>query len=181
MPHQGSWFGGLSWIAYSSCFTRLAAILAKRADGRPVKLLYDESGYYCLGDEAGTYQCKVGAKKDGTITAFHWHMIGIRNPALEKTYDSTRIPNIRNPPASFRKQHLLSLSARRLLRNSLHYDSAGSGRQGDKAEDSPKRRAAPAGSSGTASILSRQESRRSRDQEQHDFRESKFRKQKNGP
>ena len=59
-----------------------------------MKLLYDESSYYCGGDDAGTYKCKVGAKKDGTITAVHWHMLGIRNPAIEKTHVSTKIPNI---------------------------------------------------------------------------------------
>jgi CO/xanthine dehydrogenase Mo-binding subunit len=94
-PYQGSWFGGLAWLAYSTSFVRLAAILAKRAVNRPVKLLYDESSFYCGGDEAGRYDCKVGARKDGTITAFHWHMFGARNPAVDKTYECTRIPNIR--------------------------------------------------------------------------------------
>jgi CO/xanthine dehydrogenase Mo-binding subunit len=94
MPYQGSYFGGFSWLAYSSCFTRLAVILARRAEGRPVKLLFDESNHYVLGDDAGTYTCKIGAKKDGTITACHWHMVGVRNPVVEKTYESTRIPNI---------------------------------------------------------------------------------------
>ena len=94
MPYQGSWFGGISWLSYSYSFIRLAAILAKRAGGKPVKLLYDESGFYCGGDDCGTFKCKVGAKKDGTITALHWHMLGIRNPAVEKTHESTKIPNI---------------------------------------------------------------------------------------
>jgi CO/xanthine dehydrogenase Mo-binding subunit len=94
MPYQGSWYGGLSWLSYSYAFVRLAAILAKRASGKPVKLLWDESGFYCGGDDAGTYRCKVGVKADGTITAYHWHMLGIRNPAIEKTHVSTKIPNI---------------------------------------------------------------------------------------
>jgi xanthine dehydrogenase molybdenum-binding subunit len=94
-PFQGSWFGGLAWLAYSTSFVRLAAILAKRAVNKPVKLLYDESNFYCGGDEAGRYDCKVGVKKDGTITAYHWHMYGARNPAVDKTYECTRIPNIR--------------------------------------------------------------------------------------
>ncbi|MBN2242224.1 MAG: molybdopterin-dependent oxidoreductase [Acidobacteria bacterium] len=94
MPYQGSWYGGLSWLSYSYSFIRLAAILARRASGKPVKLLWDESGYYCGGDDYGSYRCKVGAKKDGTITALHWHMQGIRNPAMEKTHESTKIPNI---------------------------------------------------------------------------------------
>ena len=94
MPYQGSWYGGFSWLSYSYAFVRLAAVLAKRAAGKPVKLLWDESGYYCGGDDAGTYKCKVGAKKDGTITGLHWHMLGIRNPAIEKSHVSTKIPNI---------------------------------------------------------------------------------------
>ncbi len=94
-PYQGSWFGGLAWLAYSDLFIKLAVILAKRAHGRPVKLLYDESGFYCGGDEAGTYACKVGAKKDGTITALHWHMVGVRNPAVDKTHECTKILNIK--------------------------------------------------------------------------------------
>jgi len=94
LPYQGSWYGGFSWLSYSYAFIRLAAILAKRVGGKPVKLLWDESGYYCGGDDAGTYRCKVGAKKDGSITALHWHMLGIRNPAMEKTHVSTKIPNI---------------------------------------------------------------------------------------
>jgi CO/xanthine dehydrogenase Mo-binding subunit len=94
-PYQGSWFGGLAWLAYSTLFIRLTAVLAKRAAGKPVKVFYDESSFYCGGDEAGKYTCKVGVKKDGTITAYHWHMAGARNPAVDKTYECTRIPNIR--------------------------------------------------------------------------------------
>ncbi len=94
MPYQGAWYGGLTWLAYSFAFVRLAAILARRAAGKPVKLLYDESSFYCGGDDAGTYTCKVGVKKDGTITATHWHMVGMRNPAFEHMNDSTKIPNI---------------------------------------------------------------------------------------
>jgi xanthine dehydrogenase molybdenum-binding subunit len=60
-----------------------------------VKLLYEESNYYCNNDEEGTYKCRVGAKKDGTITALHWHVIGMRNPAIEKTHECTAIGNIR--------------------------------------------------------------------------------------
>ena len=94
-PYQGSWFGGVTWLAYSAGFVRLAVILARRAGGRPVKLLYDESQFYCNGDEAGTYTCKVGAKRDGTITAYDWHMVGMRNPGIDKTPECTRIRNIR--------------------------------------------------------------------------------------
>jgi CO/xanthine dehydrogenase Mo-binding subunit len=95
MPYQGALFGGFSWLGYSSCFTRLAVILARRADGRPVKLTFDESNLCTLGDDTGTYTCKVGAKKDGTITAYHWHVVGVRNSATDKTYECTKIPNVR--------------------------------------------------------------------------------------
>jgi CO/xanthine dehydrogenase Mo-binding subunit len=94
-PYQGSWYGGLAWLAYSTSFVRLAVILARRSSGRPVKLLYDESNFYCNNDEEGVYKCKVGARKDGTITAGHWHMIGMRNPIIEKTHECTAIPNLR--------------------------------------------------------------------------------------
>jgi CO/xanthine dehydrogenase Mo-binding subunit len=95
-PFQGSVFGGLSWLAYSYSFIRLAVKLSKRVKGRPVKLLFDESSFYCGSDDAGTYTCKVGAKKDGTITAYHWNMVGVRNPARDKTPECTTIRNIRS-------------------------------------------------------------------------------------
>jgi hypothetical protein len=94
-PYQGSWFGGISRLAYSALFIRIAAILARRAKGRPVKPLYDESSFCCGGDESGTYTCKAGAKKDGRITAYRWHMTGVRNPAVDKTYECTAIRNLR--------------------------------------------------------------------------------------
>jgi CO/xanthine dehydrogenase Mo-binding subunit len=113
MPYQGATFGGFSWLAYASCFTRLAVILARRAEGRPVKLLYDESNHYCLGDDAGTYTCKVGAKKDGTITAVQWHIVGPRNALVDilgaTTYESTKIPNLHgtNEWGLINKGHLM--------------------------------------------------------------------------
>ncbi len=94
-PFQGSWFGGVTWLAYSAGFIRLAVILAKRAGSRPVKMLYDESQFYLNGDDAGTYTCKVGAKKDGTVTAYDWHTVGMRNPGIDKTPECTKIHNIR--------------------------------------------------------------------------------------
>lgn len=95
LPYQGCMFGGFAWLAYSACFTRLAVILARRAEGRPVKLTYDESTHYCLGDDGGTYTCTVGAKENGTITAAAWHVVGPRNALAEKTYEGTAIPNLR--------------------------------------------------------------------------------------
>jgi len=96
-PYQGAWYGGIAWMAYSTAFVRLAVILARRALNRPVKLLYDESNFYCNGDDEGIYRCKVGAKKDGTITACDWHLVGpIADSPFDKTHESTRIPNFRS-------------------------------------------------------------------------------------
>jgi xanthine dehydrogenase molybdenum-binding subunit len=94
MPYQGSWFGGINHIACPAMLVRLTAILARRVE-KPVKLLYDESQFYINGEETGTFKCRVGAKKDGTITACYWHMVGSRNPVFERTYECTGIPNIR--------------------------------------------------------------------------------------
>ena len=62
-PYQGSLFGGLAWLSYSTAFVRLATVLAKRADGNPVKLVYDESNFYCNGDDAGTYMLQGRGQK----------------------------------------------------------------------------------------------------------------------
>ena len=95
MQYQGAMFGGWSWLGYSACFNRLAVILARRAEGRPVKLLFDESNHYVQGDDTGAFICKVGMKMDGTITAYDWHIVGPRNAAIDKTHEGTKIPNIR--------------------------------------------------------------------------------------
>ena len=97
MPHQGAWYGGIAWLGYSTAFIRMAAILAKRAKDRPLKLIYDESNFYLTGDDAGTYKCRVGAKKDGTITALHWDVTGpFEEQHIEKTHASTSIEHMRN-------------------------------------------------------------------------------------
>jgi CO/xanthine dehydrogenase Mo-binding subunit len=97
VPYQGAWYGGIAWLGYSTAFIRMAAILAKRAKNRPVKLLYDESNFYVNGDDAAIYRCKVGARKDGTITALDWHVVGpFQELHFEKTHESTCIPNLRN-------------------------------------------------------------------------------------
>ena len=97
VPYQGAWYGGISWLGYSTAFIRMAAIIAKRAQNRPVKLLFDESHFYLTGDDAAIYRCKVGAKKDGTITALDWHVVGPAGELhIDKTHESTKIPNMRN-------------------------------------------------------------------------------------
>lgn len=96
-PFQGAWYGGFAWLAYSAAFIRMAAILARRVKDRPVKVLFDESNFYANGDDTAVYRCKIGAKKDGTITACDWHVIGpFGELHVDKTYESTSIANIRN-------------------------------------------------------------------------------------
>ncbi|MCL2878576.1 MAG: molybdopterin-dependent oxidoreductase, partial [Acidobacteria bacterium] len=97
VPHQGAWYGGLAWLGYSTAFVRMAAIIARRAKDRPVLLTYDESNFYLTGDDAGTYRCRVGAKRDGTITALDWDVTGpFEEQHIEKTQASTSIKNMRN-------------------------------------------------------------------------------------
>ena len=97
VPHQGAWYGGLAWLGYSTAFIRMAAIIAKRAKDRPVKLIYDESNFYLSGDDAGTYRCRIGARRDGTITAVDWDVTGpFEEQHTEKTHASTSIKNLRN-------------------------------------------------------------------------------------
>ena len=91
-PYQGSWFGGLAWLGYSTAFVRMAVVLAKRAGGRPVKLLYDESGFYCGGDEFGTYRCKVGAKKTAPSLRIIGTSRGNEIPASTKPLNAPKSP-----------------------------------------------------------------------------------------
>jgi xanthine dehydrogenase molybdenum-binding subunit len=96
-PYQGAWYGGFAWLAYSVAFIRMAAILARRAKDRPVKVLFDESNFYANGDDTAVYRCRIGAKRDGTITACDWHVIGpFGELHVDKTHESTSIANIRN-------------------------------------------------------------------------------------
>jgi CO/xanthine dehydrogenase Mo-binding subunit len=95
-PYQGALYGGIAWLAYATSFVRLAVVLAKRARNRPIKLLYDESNFYCNGDDEGSFRCKVGVKKDGTITACHWQVTGVIGDVVtEKTHICTKIPNLK--------------------------------------------------------------------------------------
>jgi hypothetical protein len=64
-----------------------------------VKLIYDESNFFCNGDDAGICKCRVGFRKDGTITAAQWDMVGLRNPIFDKTYECTAIANVRGTHA----------------------------------------------------------------------------------
>jgi CO/xanthine dehydrogenase Mo-binding subunit len=43
IPYQACWFGGIAHMHMSNMFITIAAVAAKRTNGRPVKLFYDES------------------------------------------------------------------------------------------------------------------------------------------
>jgi len=91
IPYNGATFGGITWLSITPIMPRIAAILAKRI-GRPVRLDYDESNFYCCGDEYGVQKFRIGFKNDGTITAVDTESIGMRTN-LGKTKEGTIIPN----------------------------------------------------------------------------------------
>jgi CO/xanthine dehydrogenase Mo-binding subunit len=98
--YQGGSYGGRGNPANSSenGMNILAALLAKRT-GRPVKLLYNRSEYFYgeSGDMAVSH-FKVGAKKDGTITAVqvkNIFAVYMCTPGIEHFIDNTRIPNLK--------------------------------------------------------------------------------------
>jgi CO/xanthine dehydrogenase Mo-binding subunit len=98
-PYQGGSFGERGNTANSSenGISIIAAILAKRT-GRPVKLIYDrrENFFGESGDMMVSY-VKVGAKKDGTITAVHAKNIFAVyacTRGIDHFIENTKIPNV---------------------------------------------------------------------------------------
>ncbi len=68
-PYQGASFGGWSQVPWNMGGQYCAALLAKRT-GRPVKWIFSRREDFYGGEmDEGVYYFKVGAKKDGTITA----------------------------------------------------------------------------------------------------------------
>ena len=99
-PYQGCSFGGRGNCANNSenGMNILAALLAKRT-GRPVKLLYNrrETFFGESGDMMAGY-FKVGAKKDGTITAVQLKnvfAVYMATPGIEHFIENTSIPNLK--------------------------------------------------------------------------------------
>jgi xanthine dehydrogenase molybdenum-binding subunit len=67
--YQGASFGGWTHCSWMMGPYYCAAVIAKRV-GRPVKWLFDRREDFYGGEmDEGTYFFKVGAKRDGTITA----------------------------------------------------------------------------------------------------------------
>ncbi len=99
-PYQGASFGGWSQIDWNLGPLFCAALVAKRT-GRPVKYIFTRREDFFGGSmDEGTYQCKVGFKNDGTITAveavlYHVNAIWpVFSPVLH-LHDNTRITNLR--------------------------------------------------------------------------------------
>ncbi len=99
-PYQGCSFGERCNPAdFSINGMNVLAVLTARKAQRPVKLLFDraEKFYGESGDMMVSY-FKVGAKKDGTITAVEMKNIFAVfqcTPGSEHFVDNTRIPNLR--------------------------------------------------------------------------------------
>ena len=97
--YQGASFGGWSQVAWNLGGHYAAAVVARRT-GRPVKWTFDRREDFFGGEmDEGAYYYKVGAKKDGTITAVkgravlanqQWPVFGF----LKHLTENTRIPNI---------------------------------------------------------------------------------------
>lgn len=98
-PYQGCSFGerGNPPNYSETGINILAALLAKKG-GRPVKLLYDRSeNFFGVSGDMMTSYFKVGAKKDGTITAIKIkNIFGVYmcTPGIEHFIDNTSIPNL---------------------------------------------------------------------------------------
>ncbi|MBL7177678.1 MAG: xanthine dehydrogenase family protein molybdopterin-binding subunit [Desulfobacteraceae bacterium] len=98
-PYQGASFGGWSQVAWNMAGHYCAAVLAKRT-GRPVKWTFNRREDFFGGEmDEGVYYFKVGAKKDGTITAVKGRAV-LANQQwpvfhfLKHLVENTKIPNI---------------------------------------------------------------------------------------
>jgi len=97
--YQGASFGGWSQVNWNFGGHYCAAVLAKRT-GRPVKWTFTRREDFFGGEmDEGAYYLKVGAKKDGAITAVEGRAV-LANQQwpvfhfLHHLVENTRIPNI---------------------------------------------------------------------------------------
>jgi len=98
-PYQGASFGGWSQVSWNMAGHYCAAVLARRSN-RPVKWTFTRREDFFGGEmDEGFYRFKVGAKRDGTITAVEgtavlgnqlWPVFHF----LKHLIENTRIPNI---------------------------------------------------------------------------------------
>jgi CO/xanthine dehydrogenase Mo-binding subunit len=98
-PYQGASFGGWSQVAWNMGGHYCAAVLARRT-GRSVKWTLNRREDFFGGSmDEGVYYFKIGAKRDGTITAVEGSAV-LANQQwpvfhfLKHLVENTRIPNI---------------------------------------------------------------------------------------
>lgn len=98
-PFQGASFGGWSQVPWNMGGHYCAAILAKRT-GRPVKWLFSRREDFYGGEmDEGSYEFKIGARKDGTITAVRISAV-LSNQwfpvfgTVTHLLENTKIPNV---------------------------------------------------------------------------------------
>jgi xanthine dehydrogenase molybdenum-binding subunit len=125
--HQGATFGGWTQFGWSLGPYYCAAVIAKRTT-RPVKWAFTRrEDFYGGSMDEGVHRYKVGAKKDGTITAVRAESVysnpmwGGQGPALHLE-ECTCIPNIygkrslaltnKGPNTAVRCEQLLFLQRR---------------------------------------------------------------------
>ncbi|MDR1604759.1 MAG: xanthine dehydrogenase family protein molybdopterin-binding subunit [Gracilibacteraceae bacterium] len=101
VPYQGAMFGGWNWMNWSTVIHYISALLSKRT-GKPVKLCFNRrDDFYGGALDCGTYEFKVGAKKDGTITAVAIKSDYVNGPTAAEAntgiyhfIENSRIPNL---------------------------------------------------------------------------------------
>jgi CO/xanthine dehydrogenase Mo-binding subunit len=98
-PYQGASFGGWSQMPWNMGGHYCAAVVAKRT-GRPVKWTFSRREDFYGGEmDEGVYHVKVGARKDGTITAVEAR-VALANllfpvfGVVQHLIENTKIPHI---------------------------------------------------------------------------------------
>ena len=97
--YQGASFGGWSQMSWNMGGHYCAAVIAKRT-GRPVKWMFNRREDFYGGEmDEGVYYFKVGAKRDGTITAVKGRAVFANQTLpvfgfIRHLIDNTKIPNV---------------------------------------------------------------------------------------
>jgi CO/xanthine dehydrogenase Mo-binding subunit len=100
-PYQGAMFGGWCWMNWSTIIHYITALLSKRT-GRAVKLVFNRrDDFYGGALDCAVHNFKVGAKKDGTITAVAIRSVFANGPkawepqmGITHFIENSRVPNL---------------------------------------------------------------------------------------
>ena len=100
-PYQGAMFGGWNWMNWTTITHYITSLLSRRT-GRAVKLAFNRrDDFYGGSVDAGVHNFKVGAKKDGTITAVAIKSIYANGPKAPEPHlgighfiENSKIPNL---------------------------------------------------------------------------------------